>query len=349
MDKLSFMSITLVCLISGCGGSDPAEENGETNGGEGRQTLSGDHPNFPQNTVWSFNSIPTSDSCDEFNYNRYTLTINYDSNGNTIAINISGSDGDASGLTLTGTTDSSITLSGSIADDDGTTTFTDLELNFTSDDFLEYVTVFVGTVDWEWRDDAEVCSGGASINGILNEVDDGAVLSDNNDFDGVGDLNSSVGDMDYTIGDTSGNAFVSYASPYIQDTYLLIAYDSTLSAITSAGEGRITAISMSIIPFTGPGVYNNTDNQSGYDVTLNYSRQTIDNFVTTSYYTCYGYEDGDGLEGSPTNISIEIVETQQGHRGTVTGTVNCFAGDFEEEFLGTESVSVSYNSTTKLD
>ena len=350
------MPIALACLMSACGGTDIGEE-----GGSSRQIVSGPVPSFPDSTAWSISSEPTSTSCD-FDTSFYTLTIDYDNEANALVVKITGDEGEATDILVTATTNNSITLSGQIIEDEGTTTFTDLELNFASNNFVANTSSLLGTSTWEWQDGEEDCSGSSVISGTLTQIVDD---SDNGNIgdDIANQHGGNVGSMDYTIGDTSGSTVVNFASVYSLGIYSLRTYDAPIDTITSEGVGINTAITLTITPYSGSGAYTDTEENAEYTVAFSYVRSAFDieNFEPSITSICLGVVGSDNTdeipaslaaaveELEPTSLTVEIVETADGHEGTITGTVNCFSDDYLFESLGVEEVSVSYTSTSKLN
>lgn len=351
MKKSLILPFLLPIMMSGCGGGgsddkvDPGAE-GKTTGGKNtqkEQTVSGAFPDLPSNTRWEIVSAADTDSCDEFPYTFYELSINYTKANNQVEINVSDFESTSKDITLIDSNDTSITFSGKIEGDEEVTTFKSVTLNFVDLASIEEGgATITGVTSWSWSDGEETCDGTSKLEGEIAAVGDKT-------FDGGSNVTPSAwysGNITYTIGSYTGTKKIE--AGLFGENLLLEAYDDE-ELSPNASVISFDELSMKFIPFNGAGEYRSSEtkeNASNVELSFNHveANWPTEGETPSGGKEFYCYSKEGEIEAANSSVTATITENGEGFSGTMSGNLACVLSDqLGNEASSSEVISIEFS------
>lgn len=340
--KVISLSVLSLAALTGCGGGGGGDGESE---GTAALRIQGDFPNFAPYSEWSINTFATEDSCGDFDSGYFDLIVEYNEGANEATISLEGPDGDAVDIQVTANSDSSITLSGRIEEDGGTSTFSNLVLDFPLEEFIAQATQLSGSVDWTWEGDGETCTGKSDVSGRLvsetqpSEPTDSTTPNDPGD-EVIGTATINVGNrqitlpltsaLDYQVGDQHWLTFTNiYHSDQIDDN----PFDPF----------TVSILSVHVTPFNGTGNYtHNSEANQTVDVAVGWL--DYDSLTKIDGQSCRAASDKDNEGLTPPSSTLQITQNGDNISGSGSGTLNCFdtTGD-EDVYVGSRDFTISFS------
>lgn len=347
MKKSLILPLLLPIVMTGCGGggsddkTNPAQGKNTAGKGADQLTVSEDFPNLPNTSRWAVEASSETDSCGESSESVYELQIDYSLADKSVAISVDSFGYQARDINLIDSSESSITFSGVIEDDEGVTELKSVVLNFQDLNLLEEGgATITGTSSWSWSDEEESCDGTSELSGVLIPAGD-----QNPD---VPPTATYTGSVTYTIGTYTGNLNVEAAE--FGNDLVLNAYVDADDLDPNASIFTIEELSMEFISFKGAGEYSSSSNEeAGPLVELAYSHSEFSRPsdgeeipMGGKEFYCSSTDDEDfGVESL---VSASVTENEVGFSGAISGSVACVLTDQAgEEASSSEVISIEFS------
>lgn len=338
---LSFIAVALTA----CGGSNGDDKTPNQTAGSFK--INGAFPNLPSESTWEIIASPLTDSCGEYIDSYYEFNFQYLPSANEIHISISGRESTAKEIVLQANGRDSVTLSGKIDEDDGTTVFNDLIINFTHGDTFEVDDSEVaGSVSWFWNDGEYSCEGNSTISGTLISVDKTPVDTP----DPIDIPEGDLGSLTYNIGEFTGTTTIEVAGSEPYFYFYTSGYNG--GPVYDTNVTYAEGLSVYIMPFSGSGNYSNQgiDDQNN-SIYAAFYRVDWGNYYKTfnvdeiTYTICISPEDEDN-PNDDAYLTASINQSGSQTTGTISGYLNCYTEDnlnADRKYIGIKNVSLQFS------